>query len=40
MNITVHSTFLAHDDPEAAPAFYRDTQPPFVFEPENPTGSI
>jgi len=25
MDITVHSAFLPHDDPEAALAFYRDT---------------
>ena len=25
MNITIHSTFLPHDDPDAALAFYRDT---------------
>jgi hypothetical protein len=25
MNITIHSTFLPHDDPDASPAFYRDT---------------
>jgi glyoxalase/bleomycin resistance protein/dioxygenase superfamily protein len=25
MDITIHSTFLAHDDPDASPAFYRDT---------------
>ncbi|MET0704315.1 MAG: VOC family protein [Mycobacterium sp.] len=25
MDITVHSTFLPHDDPEASLAFYRDT---------------
>ncbi|PFG38035.1 putative glyoxalase superfamily protein PhnB [Georgenia soli] len=25
MDITIHSSFLAHDDPEAALAFYRDT---------------
>ena len=25
MNITIHSTFLPHDDPEASLAFYRDT---------------
>ena len=24
MNITIHSSFLPHDDPEAAIAFYRD----------------
>jgi uncharacterized glyoxalase superfamily protein PhnB len=25
MDITIHSSFLAHNDPEAALAFYRDT---------------
>ena len=25
MNITIHSTFLPHDDPGASLAFYRDT---------------
>jgi catechol 2,3-dioxygenase-like lactoylglutathione lyase family enzyme len=25
MDITIHSTFLPHDDPDASPAFYRDT---------------
>jgi catechol 2,3-dioxygenase-like lactoylglutathione lyase family enzyme len=25
MNITIHATYLPHDDPEAALAFYRDT---------------
>ncbi|MBH0775414.1 VOC family protein [Nocardia bovistercoris] len=25
MNITIHSSFLAHNDPDAALAFYRDT---------------
>jgi uncharacterized glyoxalase superfamily protein PhnB len=25
MNITIHSTFLAHNDPDAALGFYRDT---------------
>ena len=25
MDITIHSTFLPHDDPEASVAFYRDT---------------
>ncbi len=25
MDITIHSSFLPHDDPEAARAFYRDT---------------
>ena len=25
MDITIHSSFLPHDDPDAALAFYRDT---------------
>jgi catechol 2,3-dioxygenase-like lactoylglutathione lyase family enzyme len=25
MDITIHQTFLAHDDPDASVAFYRDT---------------
>ncbi|GAB4003806.1 hypothetical protein GCM10029992_47010 [Glycomyces albus] len=25
MDITIHTTFLPHDDPEASLAFYRDT---------------
>ena len=25
MDITIHSSFLPHDDPEASLAFYRDT---------------
>jgi uncharacterized glyoxalase superfamily protein PhnB len=25
MNLTIHNTFLPHDDPEASLAFYRDT---------------
>ena len=25
MDITIHATFLPHDDPEASLAFYRDT---------------
>ena len=25
MGITIHWTFLSHDDPEASLAFYRDT---------------
>lgn len=25
MDVTIHSTILAHTDPEASPAFYRDT---------------
>ena len=25
MDITIHQTFLPHDDPEASLAFYRDT---------------
>jgi hypothetical protein len=26
MDITIHSTFLPHDDPDASLAFYRDTE--------------
>ena len=25
MDLTIHATFLPHDDPDAALAFYRDT---------------
>jgi hypothetical protein len=25
MDITLHSSFLSHNDPNASPAFYRDT---------------
>jgi catechol 2,3-dioxygenase-like lactoylglutathione lyase family enzyme len=25
MDVTIHSTFLPHDDPDASAAFYRDT---------------
>src|ERR1700751_6267096 len=32
MDITIHSSFLPHDDPEAALAFYRD---PLGFEVRN-----
>jgi uncharacterized glyoxalase superfamily protein PhnB len=35
MDITIHSTFLPHDDPEAALAFYRDT---LGFEVRNDVG--
>ena len=35
MDITIHSSFLAHDDPEAALAFYRDT---LGFEVRNDVG--
>ena len=35
MNITIHSTFLAHNDPEAALGFYRDT---LGFEVRNDVG--
>ena len=35
MNITIHSTFLPHNDPEASLAFYRDT---LGFEVRNDVG--
>ncbi|HEY6742075.1 MAG TPA: VOC family protein, partial [Lapillicoccus sp.] len=35
MDIRIHSTFLPHDDPEAALAFYRDT---LGFEVRNDVG--
>jgi catechol 2,3-dioxygenase-like lactoylglutathione lyase family enzyme len=35
MDITIHSTFLPHDDPDAALAFYRDT---LGFEVRNDVG--
>jgi uncharacterized glyoxalase superfamily protein PhnB len=35
MDITIHSSFLPHDDPDAALAFYRDT---FGFEVRNDVG--
>jgi uncharacterized glyoxalase superfamily protein PhnB len=35
MDITIHATFLAHDDPDAALAFYRDT---LGFEVRNDVG--
>ncbi len=35
MDITIHSSFLAHDDPDAALAFYRDT---IGFEVRNDVG--
>jgi uncharacterized glyoxalase superfamily protein PhnB len=35
MDITIHSTFLPHDDPEASMAFYRDT---LGFEVRNDVG--
>lgn len=35
MNITIHSSFLAHDDPDAALAFYRDI---LGFEVRNDVG--
>jgi catechol 2,3-dioxygenase-like lactoylglutathione lyase family enzyme len=35
MDITIHMTFLPHDDPDAALAFYRDT---FGFEVRNDVG--
>jgi predicted enzyme related to lactoylglutathione lyase len=35
MDITIHSTFLPHDDPDASPAFYRDI---LGFEVRNNVG--
>jgi uncharacterized glyoxalase superfamily protein PhnB len=35
MDITIHQTYLPHDDPEAALAFYRDT---LGFEVSNDVG--
>ncbi|HJQ29527.1 MAG TPA: VOC family protein [Rubrobacter sp.] len=35
MDITIHSTFLPHDDPDASLAFYRDT---LGFEVRNDIG--
>jgi catechol 2,3-dioxygenase-like lactoylglutathione lyase family enzyme len=35
MDITIHSTFLPHDDPDASLAFYRDT---LGFEVRNQVG--
>ncbi len=35
MDLTIHSTFLPHDDPDAALAFYRDT---LGFEVRNDVG--
>jgi catechol 2,3-dioxygenase-like lactoylglutathione lyase family enzyme len=35
MNITIHQTFLPHDDPDAALTFYRDT---LGFEVRNDVG--
>ncbi|TYK42808.1 VOC family protein [Actinomadura decatromicini] len=35
MDVTIHSTFLPHDDPEAALAFYRDA---LGFEVRNDVG--
>jgi uncharacterized glyoxalase superfamily protein PhnB len=35
MDITIHSTFLPHDDPDASLAFYRDT---LGFEVRNEVG--
>ncbi|MCB1040302.1 MAG: VOC family protein [Myxococcales bacterium] len=35
MDITIHSCFLPHDDPEASLAFYRDI---LGFEPRNDVG--
>ncbi len=36
MDITIHASFLPHDDPEASVAFYRDT---LGFEVRNDVGS-
>jgi predicted enzyme related to lactoylglutathione lyase len=36
MDITIHSTFLPHSDPDASLAFYRDT---LEFEVRNDVGS-
>ena len=36
MDITIHSAFLPHDDPDAALAFYRDT---LGFEVRGDVGS-
>ena len=36
MDITIHATFLPHDDPEASLAFYRDA---LGFEVRNDVGS-
>jgi catechol 2,3-dioxygenase-like lactoylglutathione lyase family enzyme len=36
MDITIHTSFLPHDDPDAALAFYRDT---LGFEVRNDVGS-
>jgi catechol 2,3-dioxygenase-like lactoylglutathione lyase family enzyme len=35
MNLTIHQTFLPHDDPDASLAFYRDT---LGFEVRNDVG--
>jgi len=35
MDITIHQTFLPHDDPDASLAFYRDT---IGFEVRNDVG--
>ena len=35
MDITIHTTFLPHDDPDASLAFYRDT---LGFEVRNDVG--
>jgi catechol 2,3-dioxygenase-like lactoylglutathione lyase family enzyme len=35
MDITIHATFLPHDDPDASLAFYRDT---LGFEPAHDVG--
>jgi hypothetical protein len=35
MDITIHASFLPHNDPDASPAFYRDT---LGFEVRNDMG--
>ncbi len=37
MDITIHASFLPHDDPDASLAFYRDT---LGFEVHQPGTSI
>ena len=36
VDLTIHATFLPHDDPDASLAFYRDT---LGFEVRNDVGS-
>ena len=40
MDITIHSAFLPHDDPDAALAFYRDTLGFEVRNADQPGTSI